>query len=139
MINPLRDQTLERNTASSSGGGAAPGSNNATNNTNQRADAPVGQIDGPTSGTQNQPRVQNVDINNLPPGWTRTDHNGRTHVRDAQGRIRIRIDPPDGSTPYRHRHNYDEQGRPVDARGNVVDRRSPEAHIPTNPADITPW
>ena len=82
------------------------------------------------SGGNNQPQAQDVDIDNLPPGWGMTEHNGHIHVRDDQGRIRIRIDPPDRNTPYRHVHFYDELGRPLDADGNVVDRRSIEAHIP---------
>ncbi|MDL2250823.1 DUF6531 domain-containing protein [Lachnospiraceae bacterium OttesenSCG-928-J05] len=82
------------------------------------------------SGSIKFVQAQDVDINNLPEGWTRTDNNGRTHVRDGNGKIRVRIDPPDGKTDYRHRHNYDEDGNSLDKDGNVVDRKSPDGHIP---------
>ena len=39
------------------------------------------------------------------------------------GNIRIRIEPPDGRTQHRHKHFYDKNG-------NIVDRKSPEAHMP---------
>lgn len=85
-----------------------------------------------TSGAEKDIPTQDVDIDNLPDGWTRTDNNGRTHVRDENGNIRARIDPPDKITDYRHRHNYDKNGNSLDKNGNIVDRKSPDAHIPYN-------
>jgi len=76
-----------------------------------------------------QINLGNVNANNLPQGWTSTTNNGFTHIRDAQGTIRVRIDPPDRVTDFTHRHHFDASGRPLDAFGNVVDRRSPLAHI----------
>ena len=84
---------------------------------------------GQPSATPGQENLNDVDPDNLPEGWRRTDHNGHTHIRDADGRIRIRIDPPDPRTPFPHRHHYDPQGRPLDSRGQVVSPRSPDAHI----------
>lgn len=55
--------------------------------------------------------------------------NSYTHIRDEKGNIRVRIDPADGTTPYEHMHLYDKNGRPLDKNGNIVDRKSPEAHI----------
>ena len=34
----------------------------------------------------------------LPSGWTKVTHGEFTHIRDAEGRIRVRIDPPDAKT-----------------------------------------
>ena len=31
-------------------------------------------------------RSHEVDVNNLPSGWTRKDNNGHTHVRDGKGK-----------------------------------------------------
>lgn len=83
-----------------------------------------------TSGAAKAIQAQDVDINNLPEGWTRTDNNGRTHVRDGNGKIRVRIDPPDSKTDYRHRHNYDEDGNSLDKDGNVVDKKGPDGYVP---------
>ena len=75
---------------------------------------------------------QDVDVDNLPEGWSKTEHNGFIHIRDENGTIRIRIDPPDKNTLYPHKHLYDKSGNPIDINGNPVDRRSPDAHIPLN-------
>ncbi|MGB8451363.1 MAG: hypothetical protein WCD89_03435 [Anaerocolumna sp.] len=71
-----------------------------------------------------------IDVDNLPSGWTKTTNNGFTHVRDANGNIRVRIDPPDAKTPYPHKHLYDEAGNSLDINGNNVSPKSPDAHIP---------
>ncbi len=80
--------------------------------------------------TNNGRDVNDVDINNLPEGWTKTENNGFTHVRDGNGRIRIRIDPPDAKTPYPHKHVYAPDGTPLDVNGKPVSPKSPDAHIP---------
>lgn len=69
-------------------------------------------------------------LGNLPDGWKYTENNGFVHVKDATGAIRMRIDPPDKVTKYDHVHLFDENGNPLDINGNVVDRKSPDAHIP---------
>ncbi|WP_019555600.1 hypothetical protein [Propionispira raffinosivorans] len=51
-------------------------------------------------------------------------------VRDADGNIRMRIDPPDKVTNYDHVHLYDENGKPLDVNLNIIDRKNPDAHIP---------
>jgi hypothetical protein len=73
--------------------------------------------------------LRNVDPNNLPPGWTKSTHNGHTHIRDPQGRLRIRIDPPDGRTNFPHKHFMDQSGNSLDINGNIVSPNSPAAHI----------
>ncbi len=69
-------------------------------------------------------------INKIPNDWNYTDHNGFVHIKDASGKIRIRIDPPDRVTDYPHVHVYDSNGNLLDSFGNIVDRRSPDGHIP---------
>lgn len=66
----------------------------------------------------------------LPSDWKYTENNGFVHVRDASGNIRMRIDPPDKVTNYDHVHLYDDNGNPLDVNLNIVDRKSPDAHIP---------
>lgn len=66
---------------------------------------------------------------NLPEGWTYEEHNGRVHIRDENGNMRVRIDEPDAKTPYRHMHVYDENGNCLDINGNIVDRKDPGGHI----------
>jgi len=66
----------------------------------------------------------------LPDGWTKTENNGYTHIRDENGKIRIRLDPPDNATPYNHKHLYEADGNSLDANGNIVSPKSPDAHIP---------
>ena len=67
---------------------------------------------------------------NLPEGWTFYENKGFIHIRDSARKMRIRIDPPDKNTPYTHIHFFDVEGNPLDINGNVVDHRSPNAHIP---------
>jgi len=76
------------------------------------------------------PNLNNINPNNLPPGWTKTTHNGFTHVRDTSGTIRMQIHPPDRVTTFNHKHFYDNFGNPLDIHGRIVDPRSPNAHIP---------
>ena len=77
-----------------------------------------------------------VDLNiqelkgRLPEGWTFNEHNGRVHIKNSKGDYKIRIDPPDRITDYNHMHIYDENGKPLDINGNIVNRKSPDAHIP---------
>ncbi len=73
--------------------------------------------------------VTTVDPDNLPEGWTRTDNNDHTHIRDSKGRMRIRIDPEDGVTPYRHKHMYSPSGQLLDINGNPVPKKSEAGHI----------
>jgi hypothetical protein len=54
---------------------------------------------------------------------------------DKQGRLRIKIHPPDPKTPYHHIHIYDRNGRPLSSDLNIVTRRSEEAHIEIQPLD----
>ena len=70
----------------------------------------------------------------LPDDWDYQEHNGRVHIRDSNGKMRIRIDEPEtkppARTPYRHMHIYDENGNPLDVDGNIVDKYDPSGHIP---------
>ena len=76
-----------------------------------------------------------VDLNiqelkgRLPEGWTFHEHNGRVHIKE-NGKMRVRIDPPDRITDYTHMHIYDKNGKPLDIHGNNVDVKSPAGHIP---------
>ncbi|WP_308021777.1 RHS repeat domain-containing protein, partial [Neisseria canis] len=49
------------------------------------------------------------------------------------GKCAVRLDPPDDKTPNDHAHLYDRQGNSLDIKGNIVDRTSPDAHIPILP------
>lgn len=66
----------------------------------------------------------------LPSDWNYTNHNGFIHIRDDNGVVRMRIDPPDKVTNYDHVHIFDENGNPLDVNLIIIDRRSPDAHIP---------
>ncbi|MGS2751356.1 pre-toxin TG domain-containing protein [Bacillus zanthoxyli] len=81
--------------------------------------------------TRNIPNMTKKEIlEKLPEGWKYTENNGFVHVRDATDTIRMRIDPPDKVTKYDHVHLYDENKNPLDLNGNIVDAKSPDAHIP---------
>ena len=81
--------------------------------------------------TNNIPNMTKQDIiDSIPDDWKYTEHNGFVHIRDADGNIRIRIDPPDKVTQYPHVHAYDSAGNLLDSAGNIVDRKSPDGHIP---------
>ena len=81
--------------------------------------------------THNIPNMSKKEIlEKLPDGWKYTDNNGFVHVRDGNGTIRMRIDPLDKVTKYDHVHLYDENKNPLDLNGNIVDAKSPDAHIP---------
>jgi hypothetical protein len=82
------------------------------------------------AGARAEMGAKNIAAGTLPEGWTKTTNNGFTHIKDVDGVTRIRIDPPDAKTPYRHKHLYDEAKNPLDINGNIVDRKSPNAHIP---------
>jgi hypothetical protein len=69
---------------------------------------------------------------NLPKGWSYYEHNGFVHIKDSSGITRVRIDPPDSVTPYNHYHLYNANKQPLDINGNIVDKNSPDAHIPYN-------
>lgn len=69
-------------------------------------------------------------IEAIPDNWKYTEHNGFVHIKDEAGKIRIRIDPPDKVTQYPHVHVYDNDGNLLDSLGNIVDRKSPDGHIP---------
>ena len=81
--------------------------------------------------TNNIPNMTKQDIiDSIPDDWNYTEHNGFVHIRDADGNIRIRIDPADKVTNYPHVHVYDSDGNLLNSVGNIVDRKSPDGHIP---------
>ncbi len=81
--------------------------------------------------TNNIPNMTKQDIiDSIPDDWNYTGRNGFVHIRDADGNIRVRIDPPDKVTNYPHVHAYDSSGNLLDSAGNIVDRKSPDGHIP---------
>lgn len=74
----------------------------------------------------------------LPDGWTfyaggpnGTPGTDFVHIK-KDGNFRIRIDPPDTKTNYRHMHVYNAQGDSLDISGNIVLDDSVAAHIPYN-------
>ncbi|MBF2664794.1 T7SS effector LXG polymorphic toxin [Listeria seeligeri] len=69
-------------------------------------------------------------LNDLPVGWKYTENNGFIHVRDSSGNVRMKFDPPDNVTNFDHIHLFDNNGNPIDINGNVVNRKSSDAHIP---------
>ena len=69
-------------------------------------------------------------IESIPDNWKYTEHNGFVHIKDADEKLRIRIDPPDKVTKYPHVHVYDINGNLLDSSGNIVDRKNPDGHIP---------
>ncbi|MDQ0087484.1 uncharacterized protein YukE [Paenibacillus anaericanus] len=95
-------------------------------------DGGTGEVFGKVNPT-NIPNMSKKEIlDGLPKGWTHTENNGFVHVKDANGTIRMRIDPPDKLTKYDHVHLFDENKNPLDINGNVVSPKSPDAHIPYN-------
>lgn len=81
--------------------------------------------------TNNIPNMTKQDIiDSIPDDWNYTEHNGFVHIRDADGNMCIRINPPDKVTKYPHVHAYDSDGNLLDSVGNIVDRKSPDGHIP---------
>ena len=77
------------------------------------------------------PNMKKQDIiKNIPDNWSYTENNGFVHIRDNNGKMRIRIDPADKVTEYPHVHIYDENGNLLDINGNIVNRKSPDGHIP---------
>ena len=77
--------------------------------------------------------TQKEILKNLPKGWTSVTNKGFTHVRDTNGIIRMRIDPPDTVTNYKHVHLYDANKNSLDINGKIVSSKSPEAHIRIKP------
>ncbi|ARW06255.1 transposase [Bacillus atrophaeus] len=71
-----------------------------------------------------------VILDSLPTEWKYTENNGFAHVRDTSGNIRMRIDPHDKMTKYEHVHLFDKNGNQLDENLRIVDRKSPDAHIP---------
>ena len=49
---------------------------------------------------------------------------------DKQGRVKAKFHPPDKKTTYDHLHIYDSKGNPLNTNLKIVERTSPEAHIP---------
>ncbi|MBO0445261.1 hypothetical protein JZO78_02775 [Enterococcus ureilyticus] len=80
--------------------------------------------------------INNMSLDDLrksiPDDWKIFENNGRVHIKDANGQMRVRIDPPDNITKYQHMHIYDDLGNPLDKLGNIVDRTSIDGHLPWN-------
>ena len=81
-----------------------------------------------TNNIPNMTKQEIIDV--IPDNWKYTEHNGFVHIKDETGKMRIRIDPPDKITQYPHVHVYDNNGNLLDKLGNIVDRKSPDGHIP---------
>ncbi|MCL2841012.1 MAG: RHS repeat-associated core domain-containing protein, partial [Defluviitaleaceae bacterium] len=122
-----------RSTASSSSGNSTASSpsidSGLTDGVPNVSSRTTSGVTNPQSRIDDDLNLNDVNPSNLPPGWTSATHNGHTHIRDENGRIRVRIDPPDRVTNYPHRHHQDASGRALDADGQYVNPRSPEAHI----------
>lgn len=88
--------------------------------------------------TPNELKNLSIDELNklLPDGWefnaNGPNGNDFVHIKDPKGNYRIRIDPPDKVTTYRHMHVYDATGNSLDINGNIVPYDNPAAHIPYN-------
>ncbi|MHC5318935.1 T7SS effector LXG polymorphic toxin [Listeria kieliensis] len=90
-----------------------------------------GKLDFKNNKFSDIPKMSKNDIlNSLPDGWKYTENNGFIHVRDSTGKVRMKIDPPDKVTKYNHVHLFDNKGNPIDINGNIVGRKSKDAHIP---------
>ncbi|MDY5715226.1 MAG: hemagglutinin repeat-containing protein [Veillonella caviae] len=61
--------------------------------------------------------------------WNRPNEPGFIQLKDANGNVRYRADPPDKFTKVEHLHIYDKYGSSLDEFYNPVDRKSPDAHI----------
>lgn len=97
---------------------------------NEGAGNTVGNFAGEINA-ENIPNMSKQEIlDSLPRDWKYTENNGFVHIRDTNGNVRMKIDPPDKVTKYDHVHLFDESGNPIDVNLNVVDRKSPDAHIP---------
>ncbi len=90
----------------------------------------VGNFVGKINADNIPNMTKNDILEGLPSNWKYTENNGFVHIRDANGNVRMKIDPPDKVTKYDHVHIFDESGNPLDVNLNVVDRKSPDAHIP---------
>lgn len=69
--------------------------------------------------------TKNDILEGLPSNWKHNENNGFVHIE-----MLMKIDPSDKVTKYDHVHIFDESGNPLDVNLNVVDRKSPDAHIP---------
>lgn len=69
-------------------------------------------------------------LNKLPKEWSKTENNGFVHIRDINGKMRMRINPPDAKTKYHHVHLFNKNGLPLNKNQKVVSPSSPEANIP---------
>jgi hypothetical protein len=57
-------------------------------------------------------QAKDVDVDDLPDGWTRTDHkNGRIRIKDKDGNECLRYDPPTRGAN-EHWHHYGPDGTP---------------------------
>ncbi|GAF63511.1 hypothetical protein BTS2_0402 [Bacillus sp. TS-2] len=113
----------KNNGGSGDGAGTGGGVNKGTGN---RVSNFAGKINA-----NNIPNMTKNDIlESLPINWKHTENNGFVHIRDVNGNVRMKIDPPDKVTNYDHVHIFDESGNPLDLNLNVVDRKSQDAHIP---------
>ena len=105
--------------------GDGVGSNSAKGKGNR-----VGIFAGKINADNIPNMTKNDILEGLPSNWKYTENNGFVHIRDANGNIRMRIAPPDKVTKYDYVHIFDESGYPLVKNLNVVDRKSPDAHIP---------
>ncbi|MEK3731596.1 WXG100 family type VII secretion target [Paenibacillus sp. FSL M8-0334] len=118
------------NGGSDRGGGNNSGDGDGRKPGNEGKGDTVGNFAGKIN-TENIPNMSKQEIlDSLPKDWKYTENNGFVHIRDANGNVRMKIDPPDKVTKYDHVHLFDESGNPIDVNLNVVDRKSPDAHIP---------
>lgn len=68
--------------------------------------------------------INNMSLDELrksiPDDWQIFENNGRVHIKDANGNFRVKIDPPDKVTQYKHMHIYDSDYNPLDINGNII-------------------
>ncbi|MBO0468129.1 hypothetical protein JZO73_11385 [Enterococcus plantarum] len=89
------------------------------------------KLDYTKNNFSNIPKMSKSDIlNSIPKDWSYTENNGFVHVRDSNGQVRMKIDPPDKVTKYDHVHLFDKDGNVINKNGQIVGRKSSEAHIP---------
>ena len=119
--------TIPGDAAGSVAGGLPPGSI-LRDQENKKESEEEGK--GDSNWDKQDVNLNDVDPNNLPEGWSKTENNGHIHIRDNNGRIRVEIDPPDWRTDYKHKHYYGSNGTQLDVNGNPVAHKSPDAHIP---------
>ncbi len=100
----------------------------------KRADGIIEKASGAKLNKLSPKDINNMSLDDLrksiPDDWQIFENNGRVHIKDANGNFRVRIDPPDKITNYEHMHIFDENKNPLDIKGNIVDKKSPDGHIP---------